>query len=239
MGSVFYPPITSHRDLMNNYYNLQTPIYDFTRWMFLFGRAQIIRDLRLQPGEVVVDVGCGTGQNLRLIRDAVGEKGEVIGVDCSASMLRKARERVRNAGWKNVRVVDDEYGWNTVTRGEADAVLFSYSLSMIPSWQAALNCAREELKWNGRLGIVDFCHTLPGVASRGFAKWMAFNHVDVDRSYGPTLDRHFQSRMLITRRIMAVTWSYFRYIGCRRPPRSSQQLGVLHPTQHPSADRSI
>jgi hypothetical protein len=43
------------------------------------------------------------------------------------------RERVRTAGWKNVHVIDHEYGWNTVTRGEATAVLFSYSLSMIPS----------------------------------------------------------------------------------------------------------
>ena len=200
---------------MTSYYKMHAPIYDFTRWMFLFERQQIIRDLSLKPGEIVVDVGCGAGKNLRMLREAVGEKGEIIAVDCSEAMVRKTRARVRKAGWRNVRVVDDEYGWNTVTRGEADAVLFSYSLSMIPSWQSALNCAREELKWTGRVGIVDFCPALPGLWSRAFAKWMAFNHVDVDRSYRSTLDRHFQTQLWTTRTVWGPAWVYFRYVGHR------------------------
>src|SRR5262245_41403501 len=60
-----------HRALMSNYYRMHAPIYDFTRWMFLFGRKQIIADLRLKRGEVVVEVGCGTGKNFSAILNAI------------------------------------------------------------------------------------------------------------------------------------------------------------------------
>lgn len=214
----------AHRELMSSYYHLQAPIYDFTRWMFLFGRGQIVRDLDLKAGEVIVEVGCGTGRNLPLIRSAIGDAGEVIGIDCADRMLDKARERIRKFGWKNVRIVDHEYGWNTVTRGEADAVLFSYSLSMIPSWQSALNCAREELKTNGRIGIVDFCSGTQGHFSHLFAKWMSWNHVDVERTYREVLHRHFQTHLWKRHRSFAGASGYFRYVGYRTPPHRGRSI---------------
>src|SRR5262249_15069300 len=99
----------THRNAMSKYYQLHAPIYDITRWMFLFGRKRIIRDLDLKKGETVVEVGCGTGKNFSTMRDAIGESGELIAVDCSDAMLRKARERVSAAGWKNVHIIDREY----------------------------------------------------------------------------------------------------------------------------------
>jgi S-adenosylmethionine-diacylgycerolhomoserine-N-methlytransferase len=216
--SDFWNTSSTHRERMTSYYKRHAPIYDVTRWMFLFGRRQIIQDLRLEPGEVVVEVGCGTGKNFDIIRNAIGETGELIAVDCSDAMLTRARERVRLAGWKNVHIIDQEYARNTVTRAEADAVIFSYSLSMIPAWQSALNCAREELKWNGRIGIVDFCIS-EGRLSRVFAEWMMWNHVEVDRAYRRELDRHFRTRLMSVHPVMADTWSYFRYIGHRSWPR--------------------
>lgn len=219
MNSSHYSNTTStHTELMKGYYHLHAPIYDLTRSMFLFGRERIIQDLRLKPGEVVVEVGCGTGRNFPMIRSAIGDAGELIAVDCSLPMLRRARERVRTAEWKNVRIVDQEYARKTVTRSEADAVLFSYSLSMIPAWQPALNCAREELKWNGRIGIVDFCSVGQGRLSDVFAAWMSWNHVDVERPYRETLSRHFQTRLWTPHRVLGGAWGYFRYVGYRSAP---------------------
>lgn len=40
-----------------------------------------------KPGEKIVDLGCGTGEVTEQIRDAVGENGEVVGIDSSASMV--------------------------------------------------------------------------------------------------------------------------------------------------------
>ena len=163
----------------------------------------------------IVEVGCGTGTNFPAIRRAIGNSGELIGVECSEPMLRKARENVRRSGWSNVHVVDREYGWSTVTRGEAAAVLFSYSLSMIPDWQAALNCAREELRDQGRIGIVDFCSAGKGQAASVFAGWMSWNHVDVLRGYRHVLDRHFRSLVWARHRVLRDAWCYFRYVGSR------------------------
>jgi SAM-dependent methyltransferase len=50
-----------------------------------------IAGLRLQPGMRVVDAGCGTGQTLAWLTDAVAPAGLVVGVDLSASHLRAAR----------------------------------------------------------------------------------------------------------------------------------------------------
>lgn len=207
----------AHRELMTKYYRLQAPIYDLTRWMFLFGRTQILRDLQLKSGEVVIEVGCGTGRNFSMIRKAVGEHGELIAVDCSGAMLERARDRVRAAGWKNVRVIDQEYGFNTVTRGEADVVLFSYSLSMIPSWQTALHSARQELHRKGRIGIVDFCPVREKGRPSLFAQWMSWNHVDIDRNYRLILERHFQTDIWAPKAVFGNRWGYIRYLGHCRP----------------------
>lgn len=42
-----------------------------------------------QPGERIVDLGCGTGELTRLIADAVGTKGKVVGVDSSEAMVSR------------------------------------------------------------------------------------------------------------------------------------------------------
>src|SRR3990172_4308941 len=61
-------------------------------------RAAAVKRLAVQPGETVIDLGCGTGLSLRLLVDAVGPDGRVTGVDASPDMLARARHRVEGAG---------------------------------------------------------------------------------------------------------------------------------------------
>jgi SAM-dependent methyltransferase len=56
------------------------------------------RHLALRPGEAVLDIGCGTGAMLVPLREAVGERGRVVGVDYSPRMLARARDVVRDNG---------------------------------------------------------------------------------------------------------------------------------------------
>jgi hypothetical protein len=127
----------------------------------------------------------------------------------------RARERVRRSGWKNVRVIDCEYGWTAVTRGEANAVLFSYSLSMLPAWRGALNCASGELETDGRIGIVDFCTAGESPLSPFFSEWVSWNHVDVRRRYRNELEGRFRTRLWTFHRVLGEAWCYFRYVGRR------------------------
>ena len=69
-------------------------------------RAEAVGRLALTGGARVLDLGCGTGLSLPLLRTAAGESGAVYGVDLSPDMLATARRRIREAGWTNVRLIE-------------------------------------------------------------------------------------------------------------------------------------
>ncbi|MDG4828240.1 methyltransferase domain-containing protein [Solwaraspora sp. WMMD1047] len=122
------------------------------------GRLAGIRALGLRPGHRVLDVGCGTGLNLPALRAGVGPDGSVVGVDASPQMLRQARARIRRAGWANVAVLaGDAANLPAPVRayGLVDAVVFTYSLSVIDDWRRAWAQAVAMLRPGGRAAIVD------------------------------------------------------------------------------------
>lgn len=126
------------------------------------GRLLGLRALRLERGGRVLDIGCGTGLNLPSIRAAVGETGAVLGIDASAAMLTVARRRVAAGGWTNVRLRQaDASAWfaasdeNGFEGGVFDAVVFTYSLSIIAGWRTAFDQALARLRPGGRLVVVD------------------------------------------------------------------------------------
>src|ERR1041385_5763032 len=95
-----------------------------------------------------------------------------------------------------------EYGKETITRGKADAVLFSYSLSMIADWELALACAHSELWAGGRIGVLDFCKSTN--SSSLFAEWLAVNHVHVDRPHLQKLRQLFDEDAWTIRRALRI-----------------------------------
>lgn len=68
-------------------------------------RGAIVDALPLQPGQVVLDVGCGTGLCFASLLDRVGPHGTVVGIDASPEMVQVARQRTTRAGWGNVTLV--------------------------------------------------------------------------------------------------------------------------------------
>ena len=73
-------------------------LYDVFAALFFFGRRRatfqaLIRAAGVQAGQRVLDVGCGTGYFARLLADAVGPDGLVVGVDPSAAMIAYARRK--------------------------------------------------------------------------------------------------------------------------------------------------
>jgi SAM-dependent methyltransferase len=86
-------------------------------------RHAVVEALPLQGGQVVLDVGCGTGLCCGLLRDKVGPGGTVIGIEESPEMAAVAREYIGREGWPNVTVVQSpaEDARLEVT---ADAALF-------------------------------------------------------------------------------------------------------------------
>ncbi len=95
-------------------------------------RRQAVDTLRLQPGQRVLDVACGTGKSLAMLREAVGPAGVVVGVEQSHEMLEQAHERVREGGWDNVRLIESNME-SADLADSFDAVLFVYTQDVLQS----------------------------------------------------------------------------------------------------------
>jgi ubiquinone/menaquinone biosynthesis C-methylase UbiE len=102
----------------------------------------------------VLEIGCGTGRNLALLREAVGADGVVIGIDASEGMLAQARQLVRRHDWKNVRLIQQDAAGLDL-EDPVDAVYFSLSYSVLPDREPVLLKAWETLRSGGRLVIMD------------------------------------------------------------------------------------
>ena len=145
-------------DAVRRLYDRVSPVYDAAAWVFrplgarrLQGRAVELLDLH--PGDTVVDLGCGTGVNLSFLARAVGEHGQVIGVDLSAGMLARARRRVDRHDLHQVTLERADIR-NFRLPADTTAVLATASLEMVPEHDAVVRDLAEQLTpaW-GRLAV--------------------------------------------------------------------------------------
>jgi ubiquinone/menaquinone biosynthesis C-methylase UbiE len=116
-----------------------------------FGRLRrhFVSRLGLQPGDVVLEVACGTGLNFPLIEAAIGERGRLIGVDLSPDMLARARERVAQSQWSNVTLIRSPVEDARIPE-QVDAVLFCLTHDVMRS-PAALENVMRAVKRGGRV----------------------------------------------------------------------------------------
>ncbi len=108
------------------------PQYD-AETRFISGiRSLAIDALNLQPGETVLDAGCGTGWCLPALAQRVGKRGKVQGFEPSPEMLAIARQRIADRGLAQVEL-QHAAGETARLPAVPDAVLFSYTHDLIRS----------------------------------------------------------------------------------------------------------
>ncbi|MDQ3944412.1 MAG: methyltransferase domain-containing protein [Actinomycetota bacterium] len=115
-------------------------------------RVRAVELLDLQPGEVVFDVGCGTGLCFAQLVEAVGEDGRVVGIEQSLDMLEQADARVAEAGWKNIDLVLGSVEEIELPR-QADAALFCFTHDILRVPRAVENVV-SHLRPGGRVSAV-------------------------------------------------------------------------------------
>ena len=150
------------------------PLFDVLFWLPLNIRAKAVARLGLKPGDKVLEVGCGTGRNLRLLVEAVGPTGEVFGVDCCDAMLAKARELSEHHQWHNVKLWQQD-ATRMLLPVPVDRVLFSLSYTVIPKPVTALEKAWQYLHSKRNVVIMDgkLAHGLLGRLSRPLVTFLS------------------------------------------------------------------
>lgn len=170
--------VGSHAALMNSVYRGQRHIYDFTRKYYLFGRDTLIEDLQAQPRMRVLEVACGTGRNLAKIGRA-WPGTRLYGLDISAEMLKSARTALGDdarLGEGDACAFDAK---ELLGEQAFERIVLSYSLSMIPDWESALDHAAAQIAPGGELHVVDFGDLagMPGPFATLLRGWLARFHV--------------------------------------------------------------
>jgi len=123
--------------------------YDRHMWFARGTHREAVARLDLDPGQVVVDVACGTGLNFERILERIGPDGHVIGVDLSPAMLAIARGRVEAAGWGNVTLVEAP-AEDARLPAQGDALLFSFAHDVLRS-PAALDNLLAQVRPGARV----------------------------------------------------------------------------------------
>ena len=192
---------SDHAARMENFYAGQAEAYDDFRKRLLHGRQELWNLIQAPAGGTWLDMGGGTGANLDYFGDRLASLGKVYVLDLSHSLLEIAKKRIAAKGYTNVETVEADATTFQPPGGPVDVVTFSYSLTMIPDWFAAIENALSLLKPGGQIGVVDFYvsrkYPTDGLTrhrwlTRTFwPTWFAFDNVFPSPDHVPFLHKHF------------------------------------------------
>jgi S-adenosylmethionine-diacylgycerolhomoserine-N-methlytransferase len=168
---------------MDRMYRVQRYFYDFTRKYYLLGRDRLIAEMEINPGDHVLEIGCGTGRNLAILAKKY-PNANFFGLDASAAMLETAQTKIDAKNFTNISLktaLADDFTYDRTFDLEKpfDTVFFSYSISMIPPWRESIENALKNLKPGGTLYIVDFYDQkeLPKFFQKLLKGWLKKFHV--------------------------------------------------------------
>jgi len=178
---------------MDKMYRHQRYVYDLTRKYYLLGRDKLISQLEIKPGENILEIGCGTGRNLAILSSKYPES-YFFGLDASAIMLETALSKIKNKGLQNIRfqkALADDFSFDETFGLDKpfDTVFFSYSISMIPTWEESIANALHNLKAGRSIYLVDFYdqRDLPKWFRKVLMGWLNQFHAKYPRDLIPHL----------------------------------------------------
>ena len=190
--------LTPDNEISIRKYREKAAHYDASAEFTMPLRRRAIAMLQLQPGDVVLDVGAGTGLSYELLVQAVGATGRVLAFEQSPEMFVQAQARAERALWPNV--------WHTCASAETvtlpekvDAILFNYVHDISRTPEAVDRIVRQAKPgarvamagmkffpwWTGPLNLLAWSKNRPynAKASELWAPW------DIVQSYCSSFER--------------------------------------------------
>ena len=221
----------SHAERLESFYGRQAAHYDAYRKRLLHGREELYRAIHAGNGARWADLGGGTGANLEFLANRIAAFDRVWVVDLSPSLLKVAHRRVARHRWQNVECLAADATTFVPPDGPLDVATFSYSLTMIPDWYAALDQAIRNLRPGGALGVVDFyvARKFPAAPLRRHSwltrhfwpAWFGLDNVHPSPDHLPYLQSRLQTIELVEDRspvpyLPGLRVPFYRFVG-RKP----------------------
>jgi arsenite methyltransferase len=110
---------------------------------------------RIEPGQVVLDLGCGAGTDLLVAAQMVGPEGRAIGVDMTPAMLERARQSAAAMGVANVELHESLIESLPLPDESVDVVISNGVIDLVPDKDAVFSELDRVLRPGGRLQLAD------------------------------------------------------------------------------------
>jgi phosphatidylethanolamine/phosphatidyl-N-methylethanolamine N-methyltransferase len=148
---------------VNRVYEKLAKVYDIIFGPTLHhGRLVAIERMAIKPGDRILEVGVGTGINTSLYPTT----GSVTGIDLSASMLEKARERVQREGLRHVRLQEMDAAHLIFADDTFDIVYAPYLVSVVPDPVQVVKEMRRVCRPGGKIVILNHFRSANAILSR-------------------------------------------------------------------------
>jgi demethylmenaquinone methyltransferase/2-methoxy-6-polyprenyl-1,4-benzoquinol methylase len=164
------PIVKAYRKYASSY-DLAVKLYSLLGLKIGKYRKMTVNALELSEGDIVVELGCGTGLNFPLVLDKIGPDGKLIGVDITDKMLDQASIRVKENGWKNVELVQSDFA-DYEFPNELDGIFTTGALQYSPQYDEIIKKGYKGLKPGKNFVVFDF--KMPYGFTRIFAPVLIF-----------------------------------------------------------------
>jgi arsenite methyltransferase len=110
---------------------------------------------KIKPGDTVIDLGSGAGNDCFVARAETGANGKVIGIDFTPAMIDKARANAEKLGFNNVEFRQGDIEHMPVTANTADVIVSNCVLNLVPNKDGVFKEMFRVLKAGGHFSISD------------------------------------------------------------------------------------
>jgi ubiquinone/menaquinone biosynthesis C-methylase UbiE len=124
--------------------------------------GEVLKILDVKPGDVVADIGSGSGVFSRPLASAVSPNGKVFAVDIDRELLEYVDRTAKEKGIGNIVTVLGEFDSPTLPERSVDIALICDTLHHIQNRETYLKNLRASMKPRGRIAVIDFLENWPG-----------------------------------------------------------------------------
>jgi ubiquinone/menaquinone biosynthesis C-methylase UbiE len=162
-------------------YNLSANLYYLIGFREQKYREMAVDALGLQRGDMVVEIGCGTGLNFPFLERSVGLQGKIIGLDLTDEMLGRAWERIRANQWSNVELIRADAARYEFP-DDVGGVLSTFAITLVPEYDRIIKKASTGLGPGKRCVILDL------KKPQNIPNWLTKLAVLITNPFGVSMD---------------------------------------------------